>query len=173
MKELKDFPGYFITEDGKVFSAWKRQLLGKGNCISFINYDNLIELKSAKDTKGYFQVRLKQGHKSVNIKNHRLVAKTYIPNPNNLPQVNHIDENKINNHVSNLEWVDNSQNIIHSKCRWVYVIENIITNEIIETININQFSRENHLCPRNLHLTLLGKRKHHKNFKITSKTQFK
>ena len=45
---------------------------------------------------------------------HRLVAETYIPNPDNLPEVNHKDGNKRNNHVSNLEWTTRSGNAIHS-----------------------------------------------------------
>jgi hypothetical protein len=45
---------------------------------------------------------------------HRLSALTFIPNPNNLPQVNHIDGNKHNNHISNLEWVDNTTNLQHA-----------------------------------------------------------
>ena len=45
---------------------------------------------------------------------HRIVAKAFIPNPNQLPQVNHIDENKKNNAVSNLQWCTNLQNARHS-----------------------------------------------------------
>lgn len=45
---------------------------------------------------------------------HRLVAITHLPNPNNLPEVNHKDGNKLNNKVSNLEWVTRNQNIQHS-----------------------------------------------------------
>jgi hypothetical protein len=50
--------------------------------------------------KGYARVSLDRKHYSV----HRLVAETFIPNPSDLPQVNHIDENKLNNKVDNLEW---------------------------------------------------------------------
>lgn len=61
-------------------------------------------LKPSTDKDGYLLVGLCKNGKQKTYKVHRLVAEAFIPNPNNLPQVNHKDENKQNNFVSNLEW---------------------------------------------------------------------
>ena len=74
-------------------------------------------LKQQLNHKGYPLVSLSHINDGKNNKMfsvHRLVAKAFIPNPNNLPQVNHIDGNKQNNHYTNLEWCDNSYNQIHA-----------------------------------------------------------
>jgi hypothetical protein len=60
--------------------------------------------------KGYETIMIKK--KSYKI--HRLVAQAFIPNPENKPQVNHLDGNKLNNNISNLEWATNSDNIKHA-----------------------------------------------------------
>lgn len=67
------------------------------------------------DAKGYsiFGYRLKNGKCRV-LKVHREVAKAFIPNPENKPQINHIDGNKQNNTVENLEWCTNSENQLHA-----------------------------------------------------------
>lgn len=67
-------------------------------------------LKIQKDRKGYSYVSF---HKK-KFKVHRLVAQAFIPNPTNKPEVNHIDENKENNIVENLEWNTSKENIAHS-----------------------------------------------------------
>lgn len=72
-------------------------------------------LKNRINTKGYRFITLCKGDgKPKQIGVHRLVAQAFIPNPLNLPQINHIDENKTNNNVENLEWVTASQNQRHS-----------------------------------------------------------
>lgn len=102
----KDIPGYEgiyqISNYGEVKS---------------LNYHNTSKeriLKPAKDKKGYLRCALSKQNKLVTFKIHRLVASVFIPNPLNLPMVNHIDCKKTNNHVSNLEWCDNSYNQKHA-----------------------------------------------------------
>ena len=79
-------------------------------------------VKSKKPVKGYLE---KNGYVRVTFENkclgrtvrtsvHRLVAEAFLPNPDNLPEVNHKDSNRQNNDVSNLEWVTHSENMKHS-----------------------------------------------------------
>ena len=67
-------------------------------------------LKPQPNSKGYLRVHIDGKLRFV----HRLVAEKYIPNPNNLEQVNHIDGNKENNSVENLEWISNLENRHHA-----------------------------------------------------------
>lgn len=67
-------------------------------------------LKPGKTTCGYLQVILSKDGKTKAYKVHRLVANTFIPNPNNLETVNHINEDKTDNRVENLEWMNYKDN---------------------------------------------------------------
>ena len=84
---------YAITEEGNVWSHKTNKFL-----------------KPAKVSKGYLCVRLDGKTKLV----HRLIAMTLIPNKNNKPTVNHIDGDKTNNHINNLEWCTYSENHLHA-----------------------------------------------------------
>ena len=110
-------------------------------------------VKPQPNGKGYLRISI--GKKLMFV--HRLVAEKYIPNPDNLPQVNHKDGNKVNNCVDNLEWVSNSVNRKHAvqsglhihgeKCPWSKLtLENVnyirnhpemSRNELSEMFNIS------------------------------------
>lgn len=66
--------------------------------------------KSASKGCGYLQVKLYVNGRKQSVKVHRVVAEHFIPNPNDLPQVNHINGNQLDNRVSNLEWMTNTEN---------------------------------------------------------------
>ena len=106
-KKTKITPFYMVNEEGKVIRInYERiDILGRKT-----NVESKI-LKQNKDKDGYYRVMLVVGlNKPINIPVHRLVAETFIPNPNNYPCINHIDENKENNKVTNLEWCTISYN---------------------------------------------------------------
>ena len=71
-------------------------------------------LKPSMDAKGYLRLHVTIKRKRYAFKVHRMVAEAFIFNPDNKPQVNHIDGNKTNNAVSNLEWVTNKDNVRHA-----------------------------------------------------------
>lgn len=96
-----------------------------------------------KNYRGYYYIDLYDSKTKCRKYMHRLVAETYIPNPNNLPQVNHIDKDKSNNHVDNLEWVTNQHNAEHSHAK-CYKIKTPI-GDIIEVYNLRKFCRENNI----------------------------
>lgn len=92
MKALDLFCGYKIQEDGSIISP-----AGKS-------------LTPQKTRQGYMRIEIAGRKYSV----HRLLADAFIPNPGNKPQVNHIDGNKANNTLSNLEWVTQRENQLHA-----------------------------------------------------------
>ena len=84
-----------------------------GRILSFKGKSKLI-ISSSITAPGYEYVAIRQKGIYVGYSVHRLVATAFIPNPKRLPQVNHLDGNKLNNHVANLEWCDAYDNVMHA-----------------------------------------------------------
>lgn len=114
-EEWEDIPGFEGKYAASTFGRIKRyagyySTTFKGKALIRFNKEKVISGNSLS-VKGYKRVNLTDGKTHFV---HRLVATTFITNPSNKPQVNHIDGNKLNNHVSNLEWVTNQENRNHA-----------------------------------------------------------
>lgn len=92
-KPIKDYPHLLVSRDGKVWTTTYNRELGQ-----FLT------------NRGYKVVKLCKDKTIRSIGVHRLVAEAFIPNPDNLPAVDHIDGNKLNNNAENLQWISNSDN---------------------------------------------------------------
>ena len=104
LRDIKGYEGrYVVNEFGNIFSlcdsAGRKQFVEKAQCT---------------DKYGYKYVSLYRKGKMKHLTVHRAVAMAFIDNPNEYDQVNHIDGNKENNHISNLEWCNASHNVKHS-----------------------------------------------------------
>jgi hypothetical protein len=97
MKQIKDYENYCVTEDGKVYSKIHNRFLKLTE-----SHHNYLRVK----------IRNKNGYKIFSV--HRLIAIVFLPNPENKPQVNHINGNKKDNRVINLEWATREENMQHA-----------------------------------------------------------
>jgi len=113
-------------------------------------------LKPVKDTKGYFQVDLYKNGIKKRALIHRLVAYAFISNPDNLPQINHRDENKTNNTVDNLEWCDNKYNTNYSHSKPVLQYDRL-GNFIREWSSAKKVEEELGICNSSISSCCSGK----------------
>lgn len=133
-----------------VTEEWK-DVVGYEGLYKVSNLGNVMSLRHKKtfimkpfiQRKGYLQVYLRNNNKSRNyFLVHRLVAQAFLPNPNNLPQVNHIDEDKTNNRVDNLEWCTNYYNSHYGN--HYERISKALTNRNDLSRSIVQFDKNGH-----------------------------
>lgn len=113
-KIIEFLPGYFVDAEGKVYSTHQNH--------------EMTELKGGlvARNKKYRIVNLAIDGKYKSRYVHRIVAQAFIPNPNNLPQVNHKNGDTLNNSVKNLEWVTCSENISHAYKTGLYKSSNCV-----------------------------------------------
>lgn len=106
MHVIKNFSDYTIDKDGNVYS-----------------YKSNKYLKTRVDRGGYVTINIQDDSGRNRTKRiHRLIAEAFIPNPDNKPEVNHIDTNKQNNSINNLEWVTSKENKTHAYLNDLYPI---------------------------------------------------
>lgn len=93
-KDIKGYEGvYAVTSEGRIWS-----------------YNKKIFLKPRRHTKGYMRVMLFNNNKRKDYYIHRLVANAFLPNPNNKPEIDHINSNRADNRLCNLRWVSKKEN---------------------------------------------------------------
>jgi len=151
-KQIGEFENYSINIDGSIYSKKHKRFLNP-----------------YKDKHGYLIIDLFKDKKRNTKKVHRLLAEVFIPNPNNLKEVNHIDGNKSNNDISNLEWCDRSSNMKHAfktgllkvKYNPLYDIETgkryNSTKEAAEMLGINYGTLKGYLNGKSRNKTSLRK----------------
>lgn len=142
-----------------------------GNILS-VNYNRtgcskILSLRVAHKRNNYVDVVLTKNGKQKRFKVHRLVATAFIPNPNNLPQINHKDCNPLNNRIDNLEWCDAKYNINYGdrsikfgKTRGCKVAQFSLKGEIVKTFySIGEAARATGLHKENRYDAIIGKQK--------------
>ena len=140
-KDIKGYPNYQVSNLGRIWSKISQKYM-----------------KSQKDACGYLRIQLRAINGKVKTeKIHRLVAITFIDNPNNLPEVNHINHIRDDNRVDNLEWVTHKENCEKTKkVRKIGKYDrdgNLI--EVFDTLA--QAAKAENVTPSNIYALINGK----------------
>lgn len=126
-RPIDGFPNYQVSNKGRVMNLKSGRVL-----------------KPRVDGHNYEYVALYKSGKPKDYRIHRLTAEAFIPNINNLPQVDHRDENKRNNDVSNLRWVTISENIKHSAHqRYCRINQLSLNGELVKTWDSSEQIKRN------------------------------
>ena len=167
-KDVEGFKGYYqVSNKGRVKSV--DRVVSYEN--EFGTFDRKIKSRilTPAQTTGYQVVSLYKNKKRTMKYVHRLVAKAFITNPNNYPMINHKDENKLNNVVSNLEWCTASYNMEYNdlrekngkKQRKPVIGKHLDTGEIIRYPSVTSAMNDGY---NSIGYVLRGERPHNKNY---------
>lgn len=143
-KDIKGYEGiYQVSNLGKVRSFSRK----------YANYGNEAKILKGLNNKGYLRVSLSKNGKCKMFSIHRLVAETFIPNPNNYSCVNHKDENPLNNNVKNLEWCSINYNCNYgNRNKKISEKQKNINNKIIKCIEIDKIYLSLNECARKMNI---------------------
>jgi hypothetical protein len=165
MREIKDFPNYLVTDKGEILSK------------NYHREGRIAKLQPRIKENGYPYVILRKDGLNYTKTIHRIVAESFIPNPDNKQTVNHKNGNKTDNRVENLEWATQSENIKHAyrvlkrqiNKNWLgkfgknnpkskIVIQLFNKNIIAEFNGLHEAERQTHINRVSIKLVCQGKR---------------
>lgn len=110
LKEIPDFAGYYASEESEIFTTLKQGCRNRYD-LSKRTEPRKLNVRYTKHGYGRVYMRRESTNKREDVYIHRIIAELFIPNPNNLPEVNHLDNNRGNNKATNLEWVSRIDNL--------------------------------------------------------------
>ena len=159
--------------DGEVYEGlYKVSNLGRILSLNYKRTGRVELMEHSYDGQGYLQVTLCKNKETKKCYVHRLVAETFITNPENLPEVNHIDENKENNRVDNLEWKSPKDNCNHgtrneriAKTLSKKVLQLSLTGELIREWESTRECGRNGFAQSHVAECCNGKLPHYKGFR--------
>jgi len=177
LKDISGYEGlYAVNELGQVWSHEKISRVGVNGGMTKRG-GHFLKMNRTKRTSHQRVFLTKQGKRKQFLV-HRLVAKAFIPNPNNLPFVNHIDADPTNNCVDNLEWCTAAQNAKHAYNKGLITIPNqsgasnsnakLCDNDVLEIRklhksigNCSEIARQYNVNPKTINMIISGKRWSH------------